>query len=256
MARWPIGLLVLLAGCDYVWNLERFPDAQPGAQRDAVTADGAPDATALDGRPVSGITFVQKAYIDHLTTTNVHAAFTNPVVAGDLLVVFVGWSGTGMIAPVTFSDSAGHAYVTAPASSFNLLQQAVFYCPNATAAAAGMTLDATFTTTQQKIDIRALEYRGLAATNVVDFAIGGGNTSQQVSIGNSTAGPNELLVAGAIVGSTVSQPSNGWNNRGITPVTGSIAEDLVAVTQGSYIAGVLQQSTSDYVIHLVAFKSP
>ena len=95
------------------------------------------------------------------STVTVH--YNNAQTAGNTNILAIGWNNaTSNITAVT--DSAGNTYQLAvPTARGTGISQAIYYAPNIKAApAATNTVTVTFNTATPYVDIRALEYSGLA----------------------------------------------------------------------------------------------
>ena len=109
--------------------------------------------------------FVQvKAATPQTSQSSVGVTYTGAQTAGNTNIVAIGWNNaTSNITSVT--DSAGNTYqVAVPTARGSGVSQAIYYASNIKAAAAGTnTVTATFNTATPYVDVRALEYSGLAS---------------------------------------------------------------------------------------------
>ena len=105
-----------------------------------------------------------------IAQSTVTASFTGRQIAGDLIVVVVGWKdSTATVSMVT--DSSGNTYLRAvgPTISSGSLSQSIYYAKNIAGAVAGANaVTVTFSAAAANPDIRILEYTGADPNNPVD----------------------------------------------------------------------------------------
>jgi phosphodiesterase/alkaline phosphatase D-like protein len=217
-------------------------------------------ATATASTPATAsIAFVQAASaVPQSSPTSVAVTYTQAQAAGDFNVVVVGWtSAAGAVQSV--ADTKGNPYVLAvgptvwPGSS----TQSIYYAANiAAAAAGGNTVTVTFSAAAPFPDVRVAEYRGIAATNPVDGAVGAIGSSATSSSGALvTTNASDLLVGANIVQTGTSGAGTGFTSRGITVPDGDIFEDQIVSTAGSYTATAPLSAAGGWIMQLVAFKA-
>lgn len=240
-------MVMLLAGCDALFHIDTVADAQRGdALGDAVGGEALADA------PTDR--FVQvNAVFEPATVTTLIVPYLQAEQPQDLNVVIVGYDGTtGPL--ISVSDNVGNTYkVAAAPRASSSIAQAMYYAANVTGGMTHVTVTASFATAN--LDVRLLEYTAVESLNAVDASVGMVGAGSMVTSGTIMTGhANDLLVAGATVQTTVSQPDPTYRSRGITPISGALAEDQDVTVAGSYSATATQDSTGYWVMQLVAFK--
>jgi len=217
-----------------------------------------PTATAITQStvPAVPISYVQGAYaVPQTPQSVVSVSFTGAQTAGDLNVVAIGWSdSTSQVVSVT--DARGNAYAPALATTAQAgVQSHVIYYAQNIVAAATNTVTVTFNTAVTYPDVRIAEYRGirtLAALDAVNGTSGIGTTSTSGPVTTTTA--DTLLVAANVVQSATTSAGTGFTARMITSPNGSILEDRIVTTAGSYSA-TAPTSGGGWVMQIVAFRS-
>ena len=135
--------------------------ATPQASQSAVTT-----AAVIADPPA----FVQgNAATPQTNQSSVAVTYTGAQAAGDTNIVAIGWNNTtSRITSVT--DSAGNTYRLADPKATGIgVSQAIYYASNIKAAAAGTnTVTVKFNTATPYVDVRAVEYSGLAPVNPFD----------------------------------------------------------------------------------------
>ena len=135
----------------------------------ALSAPATLNATAAAATPAPPAFVQVSAATPQTSQSSVGVTFAGAQTAGNTNVVAIGWNNaTSTITSVT--DSAGNTYQLAvPTARGTGVSQATYYAPNIKAAAAGTnTVTATFNTATPYVDVRALEYSGLAAVSPFD----------------------------------------------------------------------------------------
>ncbi len=177
--------------------------------------------------------------------------------AGDLNLVFVGWSdATSSVSSI--SDSSGNNYSIAvgPTTQPGGVTQVIYYSKNIKNAAAGAnTVSVTFNGTVTYPDVRILELSGLDAASPIDAVVSGSGTGTALSAGPlTTTSINDLLVAGGYVQHTY----YGGPGPGYTKALASswnLVEYAVAATTGAYSATSTQNTSGYWVMQLVALRA-
>ncbi len=86
-------------------------------------------------------------------------------------------------------------------------------------------------------DIRIAEYSGIDPLNPVDKTVSGAGTGTTSNSGSvTTTNPNDLLVGANYVTTHSTGPGTSFTQRVITNPDGSILEDRIVTTTGSYNA--------------------
>jgi hypothetical protein len=191
--------------------------------------------------------------------TSVPVKFNAAQFAGDLNVVAVGWNdSTATVSAVT--DTAGNGYTLAvgPTTISGISSQSIYYAKNIAAAAAGAnTVTITFSTAAQYPDIRILEYSGADQVNPVDVtAASSANSGTSSSGAVPTTSPIDLLFGANLVQSLTTGPGSGFTSRLLTAPDGDIAEDRMVTVTGSYGATAPLSSSSQWIMQMVAFRTP
>ncbi len=204
------------------------------------------DAPPLDTGTDSGIPiqFVQINYVFCGNKTSCAAPFTNPVSAGNaILVVVSAWKNQS----VTLTDTKMSTYkiVVGPADdpSYRNVIGAAFGV-----AGGANTVTATAASNTDHF-MWVAEYRGLFAFDVGTFAIGNGVNASSGNL--TTTQSNELLFgyAGYWVGGSVA-PS--FTARSVTGF--GVVQDRLVPEAGTYVMTGVQNSSSNWAFPLGAFK--
>lgn len=106
------------------------------------------------------------------------------------------------------------------------------------------------------VEVRIAEYSGLDRTNPLDVNSSASGTSQTANSGPvTTTSANELLVASGTT-QTVFNAGSGYTLCTITQPNGSILQDRIVTSTGTYEAPAPQVTTSNWVMQLVTFRAP
>jgi fibronectin type 3 domain-containing protein len=207
----------------------------------------------------STITYVQGNYsTPQAAETTVTVPFTAAQTAGDLSVVVVGWNDT-TAAVSTVIDKSGNKYMLAvgPTAFSGYLSQSIYYAKNIKAAAAGANaVTVTFSTSAAHPDIRILEYSGADPSNPVDVtAADSGNSATSNSGSATTTNASDLVFGANMVYTSTSGPGSGLTLRVLTSPDGDIAEDEMVSTTGGYSATAPLNSSGQWIMQMVAFRS-
>ena len=228
------------------------PDSPDEPGTDSPAAASPPDAP-----PPPPIGFVQVASATPQTASaNVSVTYTEAQTAGDLDVVVVGWNDT--VAQVTsVADSSGNVYSLAlgPTTESNELSQSIYYSPNIRAAASGgNVVTVTFSADAQYVDVRVVEYQGIAAVHPLDqTSQGSGVTATASAPAVMTTYSDELIVAAGMTTGTFEPVAAPFVQRIITTPDGDTVEDQMATSLGSY--GVTAQPNGGWILQLATFRS-
>jgi hypothetical protein len=206
------------------------------------------------------ISYVQGNYATPQSPqTSVPVKFNAAQFAGDLNVVVVGWNdSTATVSAVT--DTAGNSYTLAvgPTVISGVASQSIYYAKSIAAASAGAnTVTVGFSTGAQYPDIRILEYSGADKVNPVDVTAASSNNSGSSNSGLvATTNPTDLLFGANLVLSLTTGPGSGFTSRLLTAPDGDIAEDSMVTTTGSYSATAPLNISSQWIMQMVAFRTP
>ena len=206
------------------------------------------------------ITYVQGNYsTPQSAQSSVAVKFNAAQLGGDLNVVAVGWNdSTATVASVT--DTAGNTYSRAvgPTTITGVASQSIYYAKNIAATSAGAnTVTVTFSTGAQYPDIRVLEYSGADLANPVDVtSASSGNSTSSSSGSVTTTSPIDLLFGANLVLSSTIGSGGSFTTRLLTTPDGDIAEDQLVTTAGSYAATAPLSSSSQWIMQMIAFRTP
>jgi chitodextrinase len=206
------------------------------------------------------INYVQGNYATpQASQTSVPVVFTNAQSGGDLNVVAIGWNdSTATVSTVT--DTKGNVYTIAvgPTTISGVESQSIYYARNIAAAVAGAnTVTVTFSTAAKYPDIRILEYSGADQVNPVDVtAAGSGNSATSSSGVGTTTNPLDLIFGANLVQSLTAGPGSGFTSRLLTSPDGDIAEDMMVTSAGNYSTVAPLDTASQWVMQMVAFRTP
>jgi hypothetical protein len=189
--------------------------------------------------------------------STVSVPFTGAQTAGGLNVVAIGWfNTTADILSVT--DTSNNTYVLAagPTTQAQAGTQAMYYAANIAAATPGSnTVTVTLNAAVPYPDVRIAEYSGIDPVNVVDVGsegTGTGTTSNSGSV--TTTNANNLLVGANYVTTATTAAGAGYTARVITDPNGSILEDRVVTSTGSYNATATLSPSGSWIMQMVAFR--
>jgi chitodextrinase len=205
----------------------------------------------------SGPRFVQQnSTTDQSTESSVTVTYAAPQNAGDTNIVAIGWnSSSSNVSSVT--DSEGNSYQAAvPLAAGSSLSQAIYYAANIKAAGSGQNVvTVNFSDSVPFVDIRALEYSGLATTSPFDAGASASGISASASSGSvPTTNANDLIFGAGITGTIFVSSGAGLKSRVITTPDGDIAEDKVVSTTGSY-AATASLTEGAWLMQVAAFKA-
>ncbi len=206
----------------------------------------------------STIGYVQGKSATPQSAQTVNVTFKSAQAAGHLNVVVVGWNDTtATVSSVT--DTRGNMYARAvgPTIVSGVLSQSIYYAKNIVSAAAGANkVTVTFSRAAVYPDIRILEYSGADPSNPVDVTAASTGSSTTSSSGSATTtNPTDLIFAANYIFTVTTGPGSGFTKRLLTP-DGTIAEDKMATTAGSYSATAPLNSSGSWIMQMVAFRTP
>jgi hypothetical protein len=215
---------------------------------DAHRDDGAmPDSTA-------SVAFVQSTqkFVDNQSSTQL--AWTNAQVAGDLSVVVVGWNDPSRQLQ-DIHDDRGGTFVQVGTKVFeDPFSEVMFVVADIAAGTNAITV--TFDQSVARIEMRVLQYRGLATQNPVDVEHGAhSNTGTVTDSGAATTTHwHDMIVGCNIVGAaTTSMMGPGFTQRMI--IDGDACEDKEVTTAASYSATATQSSSNSWTMQMVALRA-
>lgn len=210
--------------------------------------------------------FVQSATVHGQGSATRTISMTNPIVAGDRLIVEVGvWSSTHAIASAV-TDSAGNTYTEAlHFTASDATEESVWTAPITAGGGTRPTITVT-TTASADIGIAALEYSGLslaAGTGAIDVsqsASGKAAAATTVFSGATPAATGSGLALGFYADSgfgVTPTPSAGFTARGtVANATDMdlLAEDVTVAAAATPNAGAATKSGTIWLMATVVFK--
>ncbi len=189
--------------------------------------------------------------------TSVAVAYPHAQAAGDTNLLVIGWNDTtATINSVT--DSAGNTYQVAAATARgNGVSQAIYYATNIVAAGAGAnTVAVTFSQPAAFVDVRILEYSGLAQTHPLDVSASASGMSASASSGSATtSAASELIVGAGTTSGAFSGAGPGFISRIITTPDSDISGDQSVTASGLYSATAPLTGSGAWVMQMVSFKA-
>ena len=243
----------LTAGTPYSYRV-RATDAATNLSGYSNTASA---TTATGGTPVTPTFKQTNNAVPQTPVSTVNVTFTAAQSAGSLNVVAIGWfDTTSQVLSVT--DNRGNNYQRAagPTTQAQAGTQSIYYAPSIVAApAGGTTITVTFNAAVNYPDVRIAEYSGIDPLNPVDVSVSGTGTGTTSNSGTvTTTNPNDLLVGANYVTTHSTGPGTSFTQRVITEPDGSILEDRIVTTAGSYNA-TAPLTNGSWIMQMVAFKA-
>jgi hypothetical protein len=206
-------------------------DAVPSA-RDAPGSGDAPNLDAIASAPA----FVEYADATVGSGSDISVAYPEPVTAGDLLVVTIGYQLTPVPDLGALVDSANDAFVVLPYVE-STVAYAREYVAYAIASSSGSnTVHATLSASGAYMALRVHEYTNVDSMEPFDtYASNTGDAigSDAISVAIETAAPNELVFAYAV--STVGEATAGTGFTPRSTTAGDTTEDRVESGSGAQL---------------------
>jgi hypothetical protein len=197
--------------------------------------------------------FVQQIYaVPPSPVTQVSLTFPLAQTAGNANILAIGWNDTNAnILGVT--DLAGNTYQTAVSTYRGEgLSQAIYFCPDIRAGTNRLAV--RFDRPAAYIDLRVVEYSGLAKTNMFDAGASASGTGTDATSGPvNTSRTNELLFGAGMTANRFTAAGIGWTRRVITSPDGDIVEDKLATAAGAYSATAPLNSGA-WLMQIAAFN--
>ena len=205
------------------------------------------------------ISYVQGTYsTPQSPQTSVSVTYSSAQTAGNLNVVVVGWNDSN--ATVTrVADSKGNTYTRAvgPTIQSGVASQSIYYAKNIVAASARTnTVTVTFSTAAAYPDIRILEYSGADPNNPVDVTSANYGNGSACNSGSATTTNATDLILGASIVQTMTGTGGGYTRRILTQPDGDIAEDQMTTAMGNYSATASVNPSAQWIMQMVAFRTP
>ena len=196
-----------------------------------------------------GVSFVQGAYGSAgAGAASVSATFGGAQAAGDLNLVFIGWSDTAAsVSSVT--DSLGNTYFLAAGNAqlSGVATQSLYYATNIFPGAAnGNVVTVAFSGAATNPDLRIVEYSGASEANPIDVAVGASGTGDTASASLATINLNDLIVASDFAQTATAGAGAGFDLRLTSQPDANVVEDESAATAGVYTASAGAQASSGW----------
>ena len=212
----------------------------------AVLCCAASVAAAASSKP----RLIQKRYVAVTAGTSVGVTLKKANTAGNLLIAYVVWDGSGT---ATLSDGRGNAYASAagPTTAGDGTSAQLFYAANV--AAGTNTVTATFSAAVATRGVLYVhEYAGLDRTAPLTGAVAaaGAGTAIDSGVLAATAG-DVLFAAGASNGKSITRLAHGFHAR--ARKYGNVTADETVKTAGAYRATATGKGTA-WVMQLADFR--
>jgi hypothetical protein len=230
---------------------------EPGVDGEGAVDSGPADSEGgADARVFVTPVFVQSSYVTPMSPRqSLNVAYPMAQAAGHLNVVVVGWNDSA--AHVTsVSDSVGNLYALAaePVVYPGFLTQAVYYAADIADAAQNRVVVA-FDAPAPYVDLRVLEYGGVASHSPLETAAGASGSGAMATVGPVSTTTTELLVAATTVVTYVTQVSDDFTLRVLTSVDGDSVADRVSTAAGLFGSSVALGAPGAWVMQVVAFRA-
>jgi chitodextrinase len=205
----------------------------------------------------AAISYVQNAWTNPSSpVSTATATFAGAETAGDLNLVFVGWSdSTSTVSSIT--DSKGNVYTLAvgPTRSSGNASQSIYYAKNIVAAAANAnTVTVTFSTAVAYPDVRIVEYSGVSTTTPLDVVSGAAGSGTALDSGAmTTTVANDLLVLGNYIEHSTTSEGGGFTER-LYDTDSQVVADAIEGTTGTYHATATQDPSGWWILSAVALQ--
>ncbi len=231
---------------------------------------GSTTITAISG-VVSGSTtlyvtspgsYVQGVVGDGSGNTTESTTTTNPVVAGNLILVFAHWDSASPITTVAVSDSLTNSYTPIFANPVNTNTTHYFQAWYAKNIKGGAQLQVTInfsssTTSISTLDV--MEYSGIDTVTPIDGTSSATGTGIVENSGNITVpNPNSELVVGMFgfpsSGANPYSAGSGFTGRPLNTSGTVFVEDEAATTAGTYAATANSSNSSTWAALAVGLR--
>jgi len=245
--RLALATMVMCAGCDALFNLDHV-------QGPATDARGDGSIDAMVDAPERSHTFVQATSTTSTTSLAVFKLYSFAQTAGNLNVVFIGWTSSGSQV-MSVTDTAGNIYTAATGQPYGgRLGQVVYYAPNIKGGTNTVTVQFNQSTTG--IDVRLLEYSGVSTTDPLDATAQGVSTGMLATTGTfNTTAAHTIVIAGFFMSGIATGAGSGCTQRIITG-DGNLVEDFEKFTAGPSEATAPQNQNGAYIGQAVSFSAP
>lgn len=178
-------------------------------------------------------------------------AFSSANAAGNLLVAFVGYTGSG--AAISLTDTAGNPWLSCgPRVEASGVACQLFYAANCLGAA--NTVNAAYAPAVAYPALYVFEYSGAATAAPLDTQASAAPNSATPTAGPITTGAANELIVSAIYGyAHIASAGSGYTARRYAG--GGGLEDQISGAAGSYSASWNMASANNAAIQIAAFKA-
>jgi hypothetical protein len=247
--RW-LGLVVLLAGCDALFQIDHLKDPRDGgaATEDSALVDGMLVDAPHDAVP-GRARFVQAAQtlVDGAVAV---LSIPQPQVANDLNVLCISWVGASN-ALMLVQDSAGNLWAnTSNTGSSVSTNQVMYYAYGIKPGMNQVTV--TFTASVSMINLRLVEYANIPILDPKLGAYASTGNGATMTSATLTVGQKALLVGGFVSSYTSITPGASYVER--IEQTFGYLEDREVTATGAYNATAQQGNSGAYIAHIAAFS--
>jgi len=198
--------------------------------------------------------FVQQNYaVPQTPQSQVSVTFPFAETAGNANILAIGWNDVTASLGVV-ADSASNTYqIAIPTYRGNGLSQAIYFCPDIKPGSNTVTV--TFNQPAIYVDLRVMEYSGLAKTNAFDIGASASGSGANASSGAvNTSFASELLLGAGMTAATFTAAGSGFTQRVITSPDADIIEDTVTTATGTYSA-TAPLSSGAWLMQIAAFRA-
>jgi hypothetical protein len=244
--------VVVTTACSFHQN--ETTDAATGQRGgDAQASDAPRDAPAMepDAAPPA-IVFVQGSDDVPSSSSSAQATFAAQT-AGDLNLVVVSWIGPATLS--TIADTDDNTYVEVGSGFVNAdgWTELAYYATDIHGGTSPNKVDVDLADTAgtDNVELRVMEYRGLATTAPVDVISFGTGTGSAVTSGAATTKHAHDLVVGAdFLGAGVAAVGPGFTTQ--VDAFGNTVEGMVVTDVGTYNASLTQNMDDEWVMLMIA----
>jgi hypothetical protein len=202
----------------------------------------------------AAITFKFATWNTYGSMPTIDAGLYQPIVAGDLIVVIIGWWDTTS-SVVSVTDTLGNNYIRAvgPTVSAGNASQSIYYAiANSSAPMASVTV--TFDNALvPAADLRMAHYSGVDPVNPLVGAVGGTGNGTAMDSGSVSVPAGSLLVSGNYIEQYLVSIGPGFIQRDISELSHFIADKTVP-SAGSYNATATQDNCCFWILQMAAFR--
>ncbi len=206
--------------------------------------------------------YVQGAVGDSGGATSQTTTTTNPVVTGNLILVFAHWDSASPIATVAISDSSLNSYTAVfanPIKTNTTHYFQVWYAKNITGGSQLQVKISFSSSTANYSTLDVMEYSGLDKVTPIDGTISATGTGTTESSGNITVpNPNSEIVVGMFgypsSGANPYSAGSGFTARPANTSGTTFVEDEAALNAGTYAATATSGNSSTWAAIAVGLR--